>query len=342
MTLGAKELHESAIIIDAVCPLLDEQGRQIADYRAGGVTAIAPTVGARSGAEVALRTIGAWHKLLRKRDDLILVRTAADIRRAKSQGKTGIIMHFQGPGPIEDSLDLVDAFKALGVGVMQLAYNVKNQLGDGCEERTDAGLSRFGLQVVKRMNQARMIIDCSHTGLQTTMDAIENSSAPVIISHANAKSVYPSPRNISDELIKAIAGTGGTVGVVGFPGFVSGDKRPTIDQFIDHISHMCDLVGTQYITLGIDYFSDQFPYVDEKTAKIMYEKALANNSWSPKAYPPPPYYYPAGIETPKTMLMLTEALLLRGFTAGDIRKIYGENLLRIYETVWGNEASFGV
>ncbi|MEZ2148164.1 dipeptidase [Bradyrhizobium sp. DN5] len=334
MDFTEKRLHEAAIIIDAVCPLLEDQGR-IADYRAGGLTAIAPTVGVWDGAMVTLRTIGAWHKLLRERDDLILVRIAADIRKAKALGKTGIIMHFQGPAPIEDSLDLVDAFKALGVGVMQLAYNVKNRLGDGCEERTDAGLSRFGLQVVERMNQARMIVDCSHTGVRTTMDAIEYSSAPVIISHANAKSVYPSPRNISDELIKAIAKSGGTIGVVGFPGFVSGDKRPTIDQFIDHIAYMCDLVGTQYITLGIDYYGGQSPYVDERAATRMYERALANNSWSPKAYPAPPHYYPAGIETPKTMLALTEALLRRGFTAEDIRKIYGENLLRIYENIWG-------
>ncbi|GLS36963.1 dipeptidase [Mesorhizobium tianshanense] len=330
----AKRLHEAAIIIDAVCPLLDDTST-ISDYRAGGLTAIAPTVGWWYGAGATLRTVGSWHKLLRERDDLILVRTAAGIRQAKRLGKTGIILHFQGPEPIEDNLDLIDAFKALGVGVMQLAYNVKNRIGDGCEERTDSGLSRFGLQVIERMNRARMIVDCSHTGVRTTMDAIEHSSVPVIISHANAKSVYPSPRNISDELIKAVAERGGTIGVVGFPGFVSSDKHPTIDQFIDHIAYMCDLVGTQHITLGIDYYSGQSPYAEDEAAMTIYENALADNSWSSNAYPPPPHYYPAGIETPKTMLALTEALLRRGFTTEDIRKIYGENLLRIYETIWG-------
>lgn len=334
MDAAEKALHEAAIIIDAVCPLLDDQSL-IADYQAGGLTAIAPTVGYWHGADVALRTVGSWHKLLREREDLVLVRSAADIRRAKALGKTGIILHFQGPAPIEDNLDLIDAFKALGVGIMQLAYNVKNRIGDGCEERTDAGLSRFGLQVVERMNHVRMIVDCSHTGVQTTIDAIEHSSAPVIISHANAKSVYPSPRNISDEMIKAIAGNGGTIGVVGFPGFVSADKRPTIDQFIDHIVHMCDLVGTQHITLGIDYYGHQYPYAEDRAAMMMYENALADNSWSPNAYPPPPHIYPAGIETPKSMRALTDALLRRGFEADDIRKIYGENLLRIYETIWG-------
>ncbi|TXR50383.1 dipeptidase [Phyllobacterium endophyticum] len=334
MVQNAAELHRSSIIIDAVCPLLDNQD-MIADYCAGGLTAIAPTVGYWNGAQVTLRTIGSWHKLLRERNDLVLVRTAADIRKAKALGKTGIILHFQGPEPIEDSLDLIDAFKALGVGVMQLAYNVKNRIGDGCEERTDAGLSRFGLQVITRMNEARMVVDCSHTGIRTTLDAIEHSTAPVIISHANAKAVHPSPRNISDELIKAIAENGGTIGVVGYPGFVSGDKRPTLDQFIDHIAYMCDLVGVECITLGIDYFGGQSPYAENEMAMTMYKKALACNQWSAAAYPEPPYYFPAGIETPVGMPALTKRLVERGFNQADIRKIYGENLLRIYETIWG-------
>ncbi len=334
MSITAKELHSSAVIIDAVCPLLHDPER-IADYQAGGVTVIGPTVGSLQNAPLTLRMIGTWHKRIRERDDLLLVRTAADIRKAKATGKTGIIMHFQGPEPIEDSLDLIDAYKALGVGIMQLAYNVKNRIGDGCEERTDAGLSRFGLQVIKRMNAVGMIVDCAHTGTATTMDAIEHSSAPVIISHANAKSVHPSRRNISDDLIRAIAGNGGTIGVVGFPGFVSGDSRPTLDQFIDHIVHISELVGTQHVTIGIDYYTGQFRYLDDASSIQDYWRAIADGIWTREAYPEPPHYYPAGIETPKGMTSLTERLLQRGFTEEDIRKIYGENLIRVYQTVWG-------
>ncbi|WP_339948388.1 dipeptidase [uncultured Albimonas sp.] len=330
----ARQLHDDAILIDAVCPLLSDPAL-IADYQKGGVTAAAPTVGIMDPAPVALRNIGMWHRLIRERDDLVLVRSAADVRAAKAAGKTGVILHFQGTGPIEDCLEFVDAFKALGVGVMQLAYNIKNRIGDGCEERTDAGLSRFGLQVIERMNAARMIVDCSHTGYRTSMDAIEHSSRPVIISHANPRAVHDSPRNIPDDLARAIAATGGTVGVVGFPGFVSGEARPTMDAFIDHIAHWVALLGVDHVTLGIDYYLGQSPYVDDATARRMYEARLADNSWSPKAYPPPPHVYPAGIETPAGMPALTEALLARGFAEAEIRKIYGENLLRVYETVWG-------
>ncbi|MQW87899.1 dipeptidase [Sinorhizobium saheli] len=334
MSISANELHSDAVIIDAVCPLLHDPER-IADYQAGGVTVIGPTVGSLQNAPVTVRMIGTWHKLIRERNDLMLIRTAADIRKAKATGKTGIIMHFQGPEPIEDSLDLIDSYKALGVGIMQLAYNVKNRIGDGCEERTDAGLSRFGLQVIERMNQVGMIVDCAHTGVRTTMDAIEHSSAPVIISHANAKSVHPSRRNISDDLIRAIAGNGGTIGAVGFPGFVSSDSRPTLDQFIDHIAYMSDLVGTQHISIGIDYYTGQFPYRDDASSMEDYWRAIADGIWTREAYPEPPHYYPAGIETPKGMPSLTERLLQRGFTEEDVRNIYGENLIRLYKTVWG-------
>ncbi|MFB9984732.1 membrane dipeptidase [Mesorhizobium kowhaii] len=335
MNTTAESLHRNAIIIDAVCPLLDHP-EMIAEYRAGGLTAIAPTVGFWDGTEVTLRKVAMWHRLLRERDDLLLVRTAADIRSAKALGKMGIIMHFQGPAPIEDNLDLIDTFKVLGVGIMQLAYNVRNRLGDGCEERSDAGLSRFGLQALERMNRVRTIVDCAHTGVRTTMDAIEHSSAPVIVSHANAQAVHPSARNLSDELIKAIAAQNGTIGVVGFPGFVSDDKRPSIDRFIDHIAHISSLVGPEHVTLGIDYYADQYPYADDAAALKQYNKYVADNVWTPSAYPPPPHFFPAGIETPRTMQALTECLLRRQFSEQEIVGIYGGNLLRVYETIWGS------
>jgi membrane dipeptidase len=334
MTADATALHDEVILIDAVCPLLDDPAK-IADYQQGGVSIIAPTVATTEDAGATLRTIGRWHRLVRSRSDLMLVTSAAQARQAKREGKTGVILHFQGAAPLEDSLDLIDAFKALGVGIIQLTYNRRNRLGDGCEEPGNAGLSRFGIEAIKRMNEARVIVDCSHTGVQTTLDAIEHSIAPVIISHANAKAVYPSARNISDDLIKVVAGNGGTIGVVGFPGFVSADARPTMDQFIDHIAHIAALVGVEHVTLGIDYYSGQYPYANQEKAQVDYDHFVEVGMWDPDVYPPPPHFYPAGMETPAGMRALTERLIERGFSASDIRAVYGENLLRIYETIWG-------
>ena len=171
MTKDATALHDAAIVIDAVCPLLMDH-RHLELYRRGGATAVAPTVGGSENAETALRTIGRWIKLIRNAGDLALVRRAADIEAAKRDRRLGIILHFQGTDPIEDDVDLIDAYKSLGVGMVQLTYNVRNRVGDGCEEPGDAGLSRFGRDVVKRLNEARIVVDCSHTGYRTTMDRV--------------------------------------------------------------------------------------------------------------------------------------------------------------------------
>lgn len=334
MKQDAARLHEESIVIDATCPLLSDP-KHLELYRRGGCTAVAPTVGGSANAAETLRALGRWAGLLRSRDDLLLVRSAADIETAKRTGRLGIIYHFQGTEPLEDSLDLVDAYKAVGVGMIQLSYNVKNRVGDGCEERTDAGLSRFGLKLVERMNRAKVIVDCSHTGYRTTMDAIAASSAPVVFSHANAKAVHDSRRTIADDQIKAVAETGGLVGIVGFPAFVSSSPRPSLDDFIKHIDHVVQLVGIDHVGLGIDYFAGQDPIMPLPEARQYYDSFVAADKWSPESYPPPPYYYPAGIETPDRLPNLTARLLDRGYKPEDVQKILGGNWIRVFRAVWG-------
>lgn len=332
--IDSAKLHKNAIVIDAVCPLLREQ-HYVDWYIKGGATAVAPTVGGWQSARETIGMIASWLALLQTRDDLMLVRTAADIETAKQTGKLGIIFHFQGTDPIEDDLNLIPFYKALGVGVIQLAYNVKNRVGDGAQERTDCGLSHFGVNLVEHCNRNNVIIDCSHTGYRTTMEAIELSKQPVVFSHANARAVYDSPRNITDEQIKAVADTGGVVGAVGFPGFVSSSDNPTLDDFIAHIDHTVEVAGIDHAALGIDYYVGQHLVADPSKAKANYEKALAQGRWRVDAYPPPPHRYPQGIETPETLPSLTERLLERGYSEQDVRKILGENWMRVYRDVWG-------
>lgn len=326
--------HAASIVIDAVCPLVEDDAQYIDWYREGGLTALAPTVGGTDSARANLNRLAAWHRLLRERDDLLLVRQARDIELAKQSGRLGIYLHFQGTDPIEDNPDLVDLYKALGVGVIQLTYNIKNRVGDGCEERTDAGLSRFGIKLIERLNQARVIVDCSHTGLRTSLDAIECSTSPVILSHSNVASVHPSPRNVPDELIDAIAQSGGVIGVVGFPAMVAGTTTPSLDQFIAHIDAIAQRVGIDHVGLGIDYYPAQAGVASDEVAMRGYNEAIRSGIWS-TAYPPPPHYYPSGIETPRTLPNLTRRLLERGYSEPDVRKILGENWLRVMRSVWG-------
>lgn len=327
-------VHTDAIVIDGVCPLLREPA-YVDWYIEGGVTAAVPTVSLDEPADITLDTIGRWRRLIDADERLVLATRAADIEAAKGAGRLAIVMHFQGPGAVARELDRIDAFKALGVGMIQLTYNVKNPLGDGACERTDAGLSHFGLAFVRRCNEARVIIDCSHTGRRTTLDAIAASTRPPVFSHANPKRVHDSPRNIADEQIHAVAQAGGLVGAVGFPGFLGTEARPTLARFIEHIDYLVEVAGIDHVALGIDYYTGQHPVADTEAALKRYQWSVDCGRWDADVYPPPPHVYPQGIETPRTLPNLTAGLAARGYAAGDIEKIIGGNWLRVFREVWG-------
>jgi membrane dipeptidase len=334
MSTAALELHRETIVIDGTCPLL--RRKEFVDwYIEGGVTACAPTVGSTASAEDTLRNLGSWHRLLASRTDLTLIERASEILSAKRAGKLGLVFHFQGADPIENDLDLLDAFHALGVRMVQLTYNIRNRVGDGCEEAANAGLSRFGRDVVKRLNETRTIVDGSHTGERTTLEAIEASTRPFVFSHANVKAVHDCPRNISDDQIKAAAATGGLIGINGFPAFLGRSPTPTIDDFLRHLDHVVELVGIDHAALGIDYYEGMHPVADEHEARKMYQQQLAVRRWSAEVYPPPPHHYPAGMATPRELPNLTAKLLAHGYSAEETRKILGGNWLRVMGAVWG-------
>ena len=333
--MNVEDLHRDAIVIDATCPLARIHD-YVAWYREGGATTIAPTItGAAGNARTGFGQIGGWHRYVRERNDTILVRQVADIERAKAEGKLGLILHCQGTALIEDEIDLVDAYHQAGLRIVQLCYNTKNLVGDGASERTDCGLSYFGVKLIEGLNALGMIVDCSHTGHRTSMEAVEVSTAPVIISHANARAVQDNGRNVSDELIRAVAESGGVVGTVGFPAFLTWEEQPTLDQFIDDIAYKANLVGIDHTGIGIDYYEGQHPIEDDAAATARYERRLAQGQWRAEDYPPPPYKFPQGIETPRTLLRLTERLVERGFSEEDIRKVWGLNWMRVYREVWG-------
>ena len=335
MTISPAELHASSIVIDGTCPLL--RRREYVDwYKEGGVTACCPTVGSTATAAVTLRNLGAWRRFIAARDDLTQIGSAADIARAKESGRLGLIFHFQGTDPIEDDLDLVDAYHALGVRMVQLTYNVRNRVGDGCEEKSDAGLSAFGIDLVRRLNANRIVVDCSHTGYRTTMEAIECSSRPAVFSHANAYAMHASPRNIRDDQIKAVAARGGLVGVNGFPAFLGADPKPAMNRFFEHLDYMVGLVGIDHVALGIDYYEGMHPVANAIEAREFFQRQLRERRWSEAAYPPPPHYYPEGMATPREMPNVTAGLLTRGYSADDVRKIIGGNWLRLFREVWGD------
>ncbi|SMQ81442.1 membrane dipeptidase [Bacillus sp. OV166] len=327
------QLHKKAIIIDATCPLgsLENYYKLWID---GGVTVMAPTVAVDQNCRETVSLIATWLKKIEASDDLLLVTCVEDIYRAQRENKLGIIFHFQNSLPIENDLDLLSVYHRLGVRVIQICYNVKNFIGDGCTERTNSGLSEFGINVIREMNRVGILVDLTNTGYQTTMDAIKISEKPVIFSHSNVFNLCPSPRNLKDDQIKAVAEKDGVIGVVGYPAFVSTKNKATVEDLIDHIEYIRNLVGIRHIGIGMDYWEgmDGIAALDE--SKKLYTDLIHTGKWKADCYPPPPWRYPKGIENPSKFSKLTEALINRGYSEEEVLLILGENFLRVYKEVW--------
>ena len=319
-------LHREALVLDAAVPLVDPRrlAKYLPELRQGGVDAILTTVASLEDCRYAVGALADWHHLAHAGQFPIRLATSvADFRQAKARGELAVGLHFQGGNPIEADLDLIDAFHALGVRVFQLTYNARNFIGDGCLEEANAGLSMFGRKVIRRLDERKIAIDISHVGERTSLEAIALASGPVVATHANARAVCDSPRNLSDEQIRAVAASGGVIGLCAFPAFVSASPTPTLEHLIDHADYISTLVGAQHIGLGLD-----FAIEDEGDYEYY--------GYDPRYYPRPPWIWPVGLrdfflDAPN----ITAALTRRGYTDDEMRGILGENVLRVFEQIWG-------
>ncbi|MFT4037343.1 MAG: membrane dipeptidase [Thermomicrobiales bacterium] len=323
---AAVTLHHDAFYLDAAVPLVNARllPRYLPDLQAGGVDAILTTVASLEDCHYAVTALAGWRALAAS-DTLPfrLCATVAEFRAAKRDGVLAVGLHFQGGNPLEGNLDLIDAYHALGVRVMQLTYNARNAIGDGCLEDANAGLSTFGRKVVRRLDERRVVIDISHVGERSSLEALSLASGPVVATHANARGVHDSARNLSDEQIRAVAASGGVIGLCGFPAFIAPDDPPTLDQLIDHAVYIADLVGAEHLGLGLDFAiedEDDYDYF----------------GYDPRYYPRPPWTWPTGLggffrDAPN----ITTALRRRGFSESETRGILGENFLRVFARVWG-------
>ncbi|WP_426960022.1 dipeptidase [Muricoccus radiodurans] len=294
-------------------------------YIATGISFVSLSLsGDRHGIEGTMRHLAMVRAdLLQQPERLRLALSVTDIRRAKAEHRLAVGFNFQGSNGLGGELDMVDVYYALGVRQMLLAYNKRNAAADGCLEESDAGLSGFGRNLVRRMNAVGMIVDATHTGYRSCRDLFEVSSAPVIFSHSNAQAVHGHERNISDDLIRASAASGGVIGVTGIGNFLSEEGTAEVTDMMRHIRYMADLVGPQHVAIGIDnvYFTREHYRNFAKTPQ----------RWTGRnALRPPPWNYFA----PEEMPALADALLDGGFSEAEARGILGENYLRVAEGIW--------
>ena len=325
---GAKQLHERSIVIDGLN--VSRWGEE-AVYRhlhEGGLTAINATVAVWEGTQGTLRNIARFYKDLETYSRYIRQVTCLDdIRKAKEEGRVGIIFGFQNSSPIEDDLDLVEVFYRLGVRAIQITYNDLNLVGAGCYERQDVGLSQFGVDLVAEMNRLGMVIDLSHVGHRTTMDAIETSEDPVWFSHTNPRSLCEHPRNKTDEEVRALVAKGGIVGANSFPTFLARGYDSTLEDVLDVVDYWVDLVGIDSVGIGLDF--------TELHTREWFNWLMAGKLKGSTVFPLPyPIPLPAGLARADEMPNLTAGLVGRGYSGEEVQKIMGLNVFRLFERVW--------
>lgn len=323
--MRAETSPEKTIYLDATAPMLQprELGKILPGIVAGGIDAVFTSAGAIEDFRTTMEIIANWLEIERAgKQKIRIARSVADIRAAKAAGETAIVFHFQGADPIEDELDFLNVFHDVGLRAMQLTYNSRNRLGDGCFEPTDAGLSKFGRKVIRRMEDLAMAVDLSHAGARTALEATEAATRPVVVTHANARALLDTPRNISDDLIRAVAASGGAIGVCAAPFFLTRDREATLDMLIDHVAYMADLVGIEHVGLGFDFAEED-------------EDDYVYFGYDERYIPMPPWQFPVGIASHAEAGNVRAALKARGFSDTEVRGVLGENFLTVFERIWG-------
>jgi membrane dipeptidase len=319
-------LHDSLLVVDGLN--ISRFDRSVfEDLRRGGVTAANCTCSIWENFRDSMDQVARWQAHFREHADLITqVFTTADIHRAKAEGRTGIILGWQNLSGIEDRLDYLGLFKALGVGVMQIAYNTQNWVGTGCYEKHDGGLSEFGHEVIAEMNRLGILCDLSHVGPRTSEDVIRASTRPVAYTHCLPAGLKAHPRNKTDAQLRSIAERGGFVGVTMFPPFLRRGTQSTVDDYVEAIEYVIELVGESQVGIGTDFTQgwgpEFFDWItrDKGRARKLTEFGEILN--------------PEGIRTIGEFPNLTATMQRRGWSEARIRRVMGENWIALLREVW--------
>ncbi|WP_299938205.1 membrane dipeptidase [uncultured Nitratireductor sp.] len=299
--------------------------------RAGGLDAVHVTIAYHENFRETVANIETWNRHFENNADLIFQgRFAADVRRARDEGRTAIFFGLQNPSPIEDDIGLVEVLHDLGVRFMQLSYNNQSLLATGCYEAEDPGITRMGREVIREMNRVGLVVDMSHSADRSTFEAMEISSRPIAITHANPKSWSPALRNKSDDVLRALAGAGGMLGFSLYPHHLKDGPNCTLESFCEMAARTAELMGADKIGIGSDLCQDQPDSVVEWmrtgrwTKSIDYGEGSANNP----GFPPMPDWY----RDNRDFGNLAQGLRAAGFDEGEVDGILGSNWLAFYET----------
>ncbi|PWE17783.1 peptidase M19 [Marinicauda salina] len=325
---AAAALVRDSLVWDMVFPYEPSVGNdldKLAVCREAGYSFISLTVaGDNHDSGEAVRRVAAARRAVREREGCRLVERVADIDAARAAGELAVALHFEGTRCLERDLDLVEAFYALGVRHNLLAFNVGNSVAGGCTEGDrDRGLTAFGRRVVAEMERVGMLVDLSHTGGASALEALEMATRPAIFSHSNAAAVADSFRNVTDAHIRACVETGGVIGISGSSVYL-GDPECSTETIFRHIDHICQVAGSPaHVGIGFDVVFD---------AQAVNEYAESRPDEWPMVREPGwrGFHYVRPGQLPE----IVERLLKAGWRDDDVRGFLGENFRRVCAEVW--------
>ena len=312
--------------------------RELAEARASGLAAILLQVtGVHAPFDQAVddlmrcRARADAHK-----DAFLIVETAADLERAKREGRLGLILRFQGAEPIGYDLDHVATFRKLGIRVVEITHNMRNLYGDGSTEPGNAGLSALGRQLVERLNAERVVVDVAHGSQRTMKEGIEASKAPVIISHTGCRALSDLPRLTGDAELRAMADRGGVAGIMFWP-YLALQGQPMAIDVIRHIEHALDVCGEDHVGIGTDgsiASTERTPAFEKENLAMMKDTA-ASGIFGANRKPDGLYFFIPDLNAADRFDLLATKLLARGHSDARIAKILGGNFARVFADVWG-------
>ncbi|GAB3063625.1 dipeptidase [Sediminivirga luteola] len=295
---------------------------------AGEVGCVVTTVGFWEDATESMDQLVKWRHMAEDNADLVeIAYTAGDIRRIADSGRCAIVLGFQNVSFLQGRLGYVELFARMGTRVGQLTYNIQSDIGGSCYEPHDSGLSRYGKYVVREMNRCGMVVDLSHVGNTTTLDAIRHSAEPVAITHSNPHSWAPHPRNKPDEVLDALKDNGGVIGLSVYRNIVG--EHTTAEKWSEMVAWTVDRIGIEHVGIGTDF---------DQTGGMEYVSWMRQGRWARETQ------YGAGSKanpgkapkldwfaSPADFPNAEQALRARGFDDREVALLMGENWLNFFD-----------
>jgi membrane dipeptidase len=323
-------LFDRGIIVDALSADESWQNPEpiFAAYQTAGLAAIHTSLANRSFA-VAKNDLANWQKRFDQFPDrLVKITRGADIAAARKSGKVGVLLGFQNATIVESDIRNLDALHAAGTRCIQLTYNSRNLLGDGCTERTNAGLSDFGVAVVERMNQLGIAIDLSHCGEATSRDGIQVSRRPPAFTHTMCKGIYDHVRAKSDDLIKAMSNKGGVTGIATLGYFIGPTPETSFEDYLRHVDHAVKVAGIDHVGLASDYSIRGIEVMHTRESwyvpRLTSFKPVYRVRWPP---------WIRELDPPERFRNIAHGLARRGYRSAGIEKLLGGNWVRYFSEV---------